>query len=266
MAASRTRIYFVGMGLTGFNSLSLQALEILRLVEIIFVEKYTNFISQDTPEFWDEINQKLKPISRKDLEEDDQLFLEKIEGKTVALLIPGDPFIATTHNSFRVAATKKGYECRLIHNSSIVSVAISISGLSSYSFGRTVTCPFRGNKSEFPYRIIQQNKSINAHTLVLLDISSVDNRFLSVDEAISILFDLEKELKENVLSDESIVIGLAKIGYSEEIICAGSIDKVSKSFNWREIGPPQALIVCANTFHFAEKEALSVLWGTDPNQ
>ncbi|MHA2289597.1 MAG: hypothetical protein ACXABG_12500 [Promethearchaeota archaeon] len=62
MATSRTRIFFVGMGLTGLNSFSLQALEILRIVEVIFVENYTNFISQETPTFWDEIKQKLRPL------------------------------------------------------------------------------------------------------------------------------------------------------------------------------------------------------------
>ena len=251
------------MGLSGLKSCSLQALKILKIADIIFVETYTNFISEGKPEFWNEIKQKLEPLSRKDLEENDYLFLEKIEGKIIALLIPGDPFIATTHNSIRVAATKKGYKCKLIHNSSIISAASSISGLSSYSFGRTVTCPFRNNKSEFPYRIIQQNKSINAHTLVLLDINLVDDEFLSVDEAISILSDLEMEIHENVFKKSSIVIGLAKIGYNDEFISAGSMDKVTNSFNWRKIGPPQALIVCADTFHFAEKEALSVLWGVN---
>jgi diphthine synthase len=249
------------MGLSGFRSCSLQALEILKKADLIFVEAYTNFISQDIPESLNEVQHKLKPLSRKELEEDDQLFLEKIVGKLTAVLIPGDPFIATTHNSIRIAAIQKGYKCKLIHNSSIISAAASISGLSSYSFGRTVTCPFRSNKSEFPYRIIQQNKSINAHTLVLLDIDLVRNKFLSVDEAISILTDLEAEIQEKVFQNSSVGIGLAKIGYDEEYIYAGSMEKVSQSGNWKEVGPPQALIVCADILHFAEKEALSALWG-----
>ena len=255
------------MGLSGFRSCSFQALEILKRSDLIFVEGYTNFISQDIPEFLNEVRHKVKPLSRKDLEEDDYLFLEKIEGKTTAILIPGDPFIATTHNSIRIAAFQRGFKCKSIHNSSIISAAASISGLSSYSFGRTVTCPFRSNRSEFPYRIIQQNKSINAHTLVLLDIDLVANKFLSVDEAISILTNLEKEIRDDVLTDSSIGIGLAKIGYDDEYIYAGSMEKVSQSGNWRKIGPPQALIVCADTLHFTEKEALSTLWGvTTQNQ
>lgn len=249
------------MGLSGFKSCSHQILDILREVKLIFVERYTNFISQEKPEIWDEIHTKIRPLERKALEEEDDLFLDEIKGMTVALLIPGDPFIATTHNSIRIAATKRGYACKTIHNSSIISAAISISGLSSYRFGRTVTCPFRSNKSEFPYRIIQRNKSIDAHTLVLLDINIVENKFLSIDEAISILSDLEKEIQENVFNENSIVLGLAKIGYNNEFVSAGLIKEVSKAGTWKQIGPPQALIVCSDNFHFTESEALSILWG-----
>ncbi len=249
------------MGLNGFNSCTLQALEVLKNVDFIFVESYTNFFSQEKPEVWKQIPAKIIPITRKDIEDEEDTFLEKIKGKSAAILISGDPFVATTHNSIRIAAMKRDYNCKLIHNSSVISAAASVSGLSSYSFGRTVTCPFRTNKSEFPYRIIQQNKTIDAHTLVLLDIDILENKFLSIDEAISILFDLETEIQENVINDFNIGIGLAKLGYQDEFTKAGSLEDVANSTSWLNIGPPQALIICADKLHFAEVEALAVLWG-----
>ena len=183
----------------------------------------------------------------------------KIRGKTIAIMIPGDPFIATLHNSFRVAAIKRGYLCKVINNTSIVSAAASISGLSSYNFGRTVTCPFPENMSEAPYIIIQKNKSINAHTLVLLDINQVKNEFLTIREAIDILTRLEKEKSENAFTPESKIVGLARLGYRKAYVEYGTPAEISQRYNWEEIGPPQALIVCADSLSFAEEEVLASL-------
>ena len=167
---------------------------------------------------------------------------------------PAKPFLGwATYWSNRVAS--------IINNTSIISTAASVSGLSSYRFGRTVTCPFPENASEFPYEIIQKNKSIDAHTLVLLDIDLPLSRFLAVDEAINVLQALEKEKSKGIFTTSSVIIGLARIGYDDEYISGGVPSKVKNAYNWNDIGPPQALIVCSDVLHFSEEEALSVLWG-----
>ena len=261
MVVTETILYFIGMGLSGLRSCGLNSIDIVNKAENIFIDSYTKFILEEIPRELKQIEEKISILERKDLEEEDYKLLDKIQGTSAALLIPGDPFIATTHNSLRLAATKRGYQCKIIFNTSIISAAASISGLSSYRFGRTVTCPFPENTSEFPYKIIERNKSINAHTLVLLDIDLSLNKFLAVDEAIQILLDLEMEKSENVFTPSSIVLGIARIGYDEEFITGGVPSEVISAHNWKDIGPPQALIVCANSLHFAEEEALSTLWG-----
>jgi diphthine synthase len=253
------------MGLSGLNTCSLETLEILRKADLIFIEKYTNFIMKEIPELMKEIEHKFEVLTRKELEEGDQQLLERIRNKFSVLLIPGDPFIATTHSSLYLAAIQRGFSCKIIHNTSIISAAASVSGLSSYRFGRTVTCPFPENASEFPYEIIQRNKRIEAHTLVLLDINLLTKDFLSVTEAIDILLELEEKKQEKVFTSDSRIIGLAKIGYNTEKISFG-LPKDVKAYSWREIGPPQALIVCADYLHFAEREALQVLWGAALNE
>ncbi len=259
LVVSETCLYFIGMGLSGFKTCSLETVKILNKVDKIFIENYTNFMSEKLPHEFKQLKAKFSYLKREDLEENDVQFLDRIQGKTVAIMIPGDPFIATLHNSFRVAATKRGYSCYVIHNTSILSAAASISGLSSYSFGRTVTCSFPENASEVPYEIIQKNKSINAHTLVLLDIQLEKNKFLTVREAIDILTNLEKEKSKNIFTSESKIVGLARLGYDDIYIEYGTPFEVSDRSNWEEIGPPQALIVCADTLSFAEEEILEAL-------
>ena len=259
MTINETRIYFIGMGLSGFKTCSLETLDILEHVEEIYIERYTNFISEKIPEAVDKLRNKFFFLERKNLEEKDEEFLDSINGKTIAILIPGDPFIATLHNSFRITAIKRGYSCIVIHNTSIISAAASISGLSSYSFGRTVTCPFPENSSEVPYKIIQQNKSIDAHTLVLLDIDLVKNKFLSVLEAIKILKQLELEKGGGLFTKKSLIIGLARLGYNQAYIAYGNPDDVGSKYDWGKIGPPQALIVCSDSLTFAEEETINSL-------
>lgn len=259
----KTDIFFIGFGLSGLRGCSIETLDILDQSDEIFIEKYTNFMPEEFSPLLGYIkNTKITILNREDIENNDQEFLDEIEGKSVAILIPGDPFIATTHNSLRIAATNRGFKCKIIHNSSILTAAASVSGLSAYRFGRTVTCPFLDNTSEFPYEIIKLNAQISAHTLVLLDINTVTGEFLSVNEAISILLGLEEKKQENVFKKTSLVIGLAQVGSDNEFVLPGNADEV-KNVGWKDIRPPQALIVCSEPLHFTEEEALKTFWGID---
>ncbi len=258
MIGVESKLFFIGMGLSGFKSCSLETLDLLKEADTIFIEKYTNFVLGEIPQLFKQVEHKFKIVTREDLEDRDQEFLENIRNKFSILLVPGDPFIATTHNSLRLIAIEKGFKCRIIHNTSIISAAASASGLSSYRFGRTVTCPFPDNASEFPYEIIRRNKQIEAHTLVLLDINTSEREFLSINDAIEILLELEKKKQEKLISN-SLMIGLAQIGYDGEVITFGSIDEV-KMISWRDLGPPQVLIVCADSLLEYEEETLQVLW------
>ncbi|MFX1284430.1 MAG: diphthine synthase [Promethearchaeota archaeon] len=259
MRKAETVLFFIGMGLSGLKSCTLETLDVLKRIDEVFIENYTNFIPEEIPPLLEQIKSKMTILSRRDLEDDDQLFLKRIEGKSIAILIPGDPFIATTHNSLRIAAIQRGFKCRIIHNSSIITAAASVSGLSAYRFGRTVTCPFPHNPSEFPYEVINLNKQIGAHTLVLLDIDLSTGEFLTVNEAIFILLKLEDKRKEAIFTKTDLVIGLARIGTEKEVVSAGAADEVA-TLDWRRIGPPQALIVCAESLHFAEEETVNTLW------
>ena len=78
LANTDTQIYFIGMGLSGFNSCSLNALEILAEVEEIYVESYTNFVLSDIPKAFEDLEKKIIFLKRSDLEEEDQEFLDRV--------------------------------------------------------------------------------------------------------------------------------------------------------------------------------------------
>ena len=156
------------------------------------------------------------------LENDSKQFLINQKDTRSALLISGDPFIATTHYMLFLEAISLKLNVEIYNNLSIISLAPSLSGLSAYKFGKTVTLPFQKRiESDTPYLIIQANTSIKAHTLVLLDIDVVNNDFVSVSEAINRLIQLESKYNNKVITDDTIIIGLSNLGNPNTRIHAG---------------------------------------------
>ena len=96
------------------------------------------------------------------------------EGKdeeTIAFLVVGDPFGATTHVDLALRARQLGIRTRTIHNASIMN-AIGSCGLQLYNFGQTVSMVFFTDSwrpTSF-YDRVRENRDVGLHTLILLDI------------------------------------------------------------------------------------------------
>jgi diphthine synthase len=205
------------------------------------------------------IKKKLTPIYRKSLENDSKEFLTSLKGINSAILISGDPFIATTHYMLLLEAVQLGLHVEIYNNVSIYSVAPSFTGLSAYKFGKTVTISFPDRiSSEASYDLIRANLSINAHTLVLLDVDLEKKTFLSIDEALQILLGLESIKKDQLFFPETFLIALSKLGSSEAKISYKSIKNLQLD-SWSKFGPPQALVVPAK-LSVPEKEIVETMW------
>ncbi len=171
-------LVFIGLGLHDEKGISLQGLEETKTAEHAFIELYTSLL----PDFSSKTlrstltGKQIRVLQRHDLEEENgAIILNAAEkGKTV-FLVPGDPFIATTHVTLRIEAEKRGVKTRIIHGATIISAIIGLSGLHNYKFGKTVTIPFPENTSETPYNVIAQNKKHGLHTLCLLDLKRMKN-------------------------------------------------------------------------------------------
>ena len=252
-------LVFVGLGLHDEKGISLQGLEEIKTADHVFIELYTSLLLHfSTKRFEAIVNKQVRIVSRHDLEEENgELILNAAEkGKTV-FLVPGDPFIATTHVTLRIEAEKRCIKTRIIHGASAISAIIGLSGLHNYKFGKTVTIPFPENFSETPYNIIAQNKQRGLHTLCLLDLKVGEKRFLSINEALTLLLGMEQKRKKGVVTPSTVAVGVARAGSNAPTLKADYIKELSKY----DFGnPPQSLIFLGE-LHFMETEALVALAG-----
>jgi diphthine synthase len=251
----------VGLGLNDEKGISLKGLEAAREADVVLIEVYTSLMPDLSLERLEVlIGKKVMAIKRSDLEEmAKEGLLREASEKKVALLIPGDPLIATTHISLRVAAEKMGVVTRIVHGASIISAAIGLSGLQNYKFGRSVTIPFpsQDRVSETPYDVLKDNKALGLHTLVFLDIKEDEKRYMKIGEALEILRSIEIGKRDNVVTERTLIVGIAKAGSEKQIVKAGCISELI-GFDFG--GPPQILIF-PGKLHFMEEESLEVLGG-----
>ncbi|MEM0007590.1 MAG: diphthine synthase [Candidatus Bathyarchaeia archaeon] len=250
-------LVFVGVGLHDEESMSLKGLKEVKSADSVFIELYTSLLPDFSLERFEGLTGKnLRVVSRRELEEENgEVVLKAAERGKAVLLVPGDPFIATTHVAIRIAAEKRGIKTRVIHGASIISAAIGLSGLHNYKFGKSVTIPFPENFSETPYMVVAQNKGLGLHTLCLLDIDMEKNRHLSVREALETLLKVEEKRKMGVVTGGTLVVGVARAGSPNPTVKAGFVDEL---LHYDFGGPPYSLIF-PGKLHFMEAEALIVL-------
>lgn len=243
--------YLIGMGLYDERDLTLRALDVLKTCDMVYVEYYTSPHSSNVERINDLIGNEVVVLDRKDIEERPEENVLKPEGNT-ALLVSGDPMVATTHIDLILRAHKVGIKTRVIHAPSVYS-AVGETGLQLYKFGKTTTLaiPEPGYEPTSPYLSIVQNKKAGLHTLVLLDIKEEEGRYMTVDEAINQLLKIEKQEKEGVFTEDTLCVGVARLG-GDTKIKAGKAGEIRK----HDFGKPPHILIVPAELHFMEKEAL----------
>jgi len=252
-------LVFIGLGLNDEKGISLKGLEETKTADTAFIELYTSLLPDFSLENLEGLaGKEIRTVTRRNIEEENgALILNAAEkGKTV-LLVPGDPFIATTHVALRIEAEKRGVKTRIVHGASILSAVVGLSGLHNYKFGKTVTVPFSENFSETPYNVIAQNKKLGLHTLCLLDLKADEKRFLSVKEALVMLLEMERKKRKHVVTPSTLAVGAARVGSSKPALKA---DYVKRLVNFDFGEPPNSLIFLGQ-LHFMEAEALVAFAG-----
>jgi diphthine synthase len=247
-------LVFIGLGLNDENGISLKGLEETKTADSVFVELYTSLLPDFSLKHLEALlGKSVQLVARCNLEEENgTLILNAAEkGKTV-LLVPGDPFIATTHVALRIEAEKRGVKTRIVHGASILSAVVGLSGLHNYKFGKTVTIPFPENFSETPYNVIAQNRKLGLHTLCLLDLKADEKRFLSIKDALALLLEIEQKRKKHAVTLNTLAVGVARVGSDAPALKADYVKRLIK-FDFGE--PPHSLIF-PGKLHFMEAEAL----------
>ena len=260
---SRPTLYIVGLGVYP-TYISVKALHILKKkVDVIFLERYTSPIPNKLIKLLEKlIGKKIFEVTRYDLEDQSgkKIFDELEKGRNVALLVPGDPMIATTHITLRILALSRGFNVEVIHGVSIISAAISLSGLSPYRFGpiATITYPRLGVYSMRPYDIVKDNLSRDLHTLLLLDVSD-SGKFMTINEAIEILEKLEEMRGEGIFTKDRVIMGLARVGYPNYVVKVGTLEKLKHE----DFGETPHVIIVLARVNAIEYEVLSKVYKVD---
>ncbi len=247
----------IGLGLNSENDLSLRGLDAARGAEEIFLEDYTSLLTDlSIPRLEELVRKPVRLLSRDSLEHPGLTgFLEGISSKNVALLVPGDPLTATTHQAVRSQALKQGLEVRVIHGSSIYTAAPGLAGLFIYKFGPSATITFPDNPSTVPYETLTENNQRGLHTLFFLDLRKPENRFMRIPEALQILKDNEREKEHGVITDESLFIGIARAGSEMPMLRAGTLLNLLRT----DFGGAPHTLIAPGKLHFMEEEFISRL-------
>ncbi len=254
-------LVFVGLGLFDEKDISLRGVEEIREADAVFAEFYTSIMPGLSVQKLEGIaGKEIKIVSRRTLEEEDgKPILQEAKKRKAAFLVPGDPLIATTHVDLRIRAEKQGIKTRVIHGASIVSAVVGLSGLQNYKYGRSVTIPFpeKGFASETPYKVILENRVMGLHTLCYLDIKAEEQRYMTVEEGLRSLLDMEKRKKAHVITLSTLVLGVARAGSDNPIVKAGYVGDIMN----HDFGDPPHTLVFPAKLHFMEAEALINLAG-----
>ena len=246
-------LYFIGLGLNNEKDITINGLDAIKKCDLIYLENYTSILNCTKENLEKFYGKKIILANRNFVESDDNEILENAKTKNVAFLVAGDPLVATTHIDLFLRAKKEGIKCNVIHNSSIIS-AVGITGLQVYKFGKTTSIPFDNENIETPYDALKDNLSLGLHTLFLLDLNPVEEKFMSVNDAIRYLLKAELKKNEKIFSEKTLCVGCARLGSENQIIKSGYAKDLLK-FNF---GNPVQCLIVPGKLHFMEEDALKL--------
>lgn len=242
----------IGLGLCDEKDLTIRGVELAKSADVVYIELYTN-AWKGAANLENVIGKPAIMLNRNDLEQGASRIMEEACEKNVAILIPGDPMVATTHVTLVSDAIRKGVKVNIVHNSSITS-AIAETGLHIYKFGATATVPFPdrtgGELPESVYDTLRMNKRNGLHTLLLLDI--LPERCMTPNEAMKIMLKAEDSRNGGVFTKDSHVVVFARAGSADSKINFGTVSELLE----KEFGNPPMVLIVPGKLHFSEKEYL----------
>ena len=249
----------IGIGLCDENDISLKGLQAVKEADHVYLEGYTSLLQVPISDLEALYEQDVQVLGRAGIEQEADTLLAQAREGDVALLIIGDVFSATTHADLYLRAQQAGVQTRVIHNASILN-AIGATGIDLYKFGRATTLVYheKSYKPESFYDVIKQNLARGLHTLCLLDIKADEQRYMTVDEAVQLLREIDDGREEQIFDEDTKAVGAARIATPTQHIRYTTLEELENT-DWD--GPPQTLIIPGN-LHDVEQEMLES-WGQE---
>lgn len=252
-------LVLVGLGLHDHRGISLRGLEEVRGADVVFAEHYTSMLSEGSIQRLSELSGKQVVLLDREQVEDGKDILDSCSGRKVVLLVAGDPMTATTHVDLRLRALKRSIHTSVVHGSSALTAVPGVLGLQHYKFGRTTTLPFTDGDylPTSPYEIVAENHARGLHSLVLLDIDSEKSRYMTANQGMETLLEMEGRVGKGLINESTLICVVARAGAPDCVTRAGPLGTLIAE----QFGPPLHTIVVPGKLHFMEEEALDVLAG-----
>ncbi len=224
-------LFLVGIGLCE-DDITLKAKDVCSRCDL-FLERYTSLVDDNRIKFIEKLfGKRIQQLDRADMEEDNKVILELAKNNDVAVLISGDPLVATTHKILYIDAKKLGIKVEVVHAASVMSVAIGESGLDFYRFGKVCTIP-KWHVHYSPvsfYETIRLNMQNNEHSLVLLDYDPIVESSLQMPDVVKELKAAESEYKSGIVTSETMVVVLNNLSQSQAVkafVKFGELEKLN---------------------------------------
>tara|TARA_Y100000768_G_scaffold375835_1_gene347101 strand:- start:3642 stop:4496 length:855 start_codon:yes stop_codon:yes gene_type:complete len=164
-------LWLIGLGPGDLHHMTSFALSVAEACDKRYLEGYTAILPDDQEEKLGDLVGDWDRVMREEIENPDEIILQA-KNIMVGIMVVGDPMQATTHVDLKLRCQESGVPFNVVPGLSATSLAVSLSGMQSYRFGRQVTIPFSYGDylPTSPLEIILKNYSSKLHTLVLLDL------------------------------------------------------------------------------------------------
>jgi len=233
-------LYLIGLGLSE-RGISKEGLDAIEKCKKIYLENYTVDFPYTEHQLEEMIGKKFKVLNRAQVE--NLSIIDEAEKLNVALLIYGSPLSATTHITIINECRESGIKYKVVYSASIFD-AVAETGLQLYKFGKVSSMP-AWQKSFEPdsfMEIVKQNLSIEAHSLILIDIGLEFNKALH---------QLKTAAKKHEIQLGKIAVCQA-LGTKNRKIMYRTIEE---ALEYSGVLKPYCIII-PGKLHFLEKEIL----------
>ena len=234
-------LYLIGLGLN-VDGISKFGIEIVKTCKRVYLENYTVDFPYSVGELQEVLDKKIIPADREFVESCE--IIDEARKMDVALLVYGSPLTATTHITLIQEAKDCKVKYKVIYNASVLD-AVAETGLQLYKFGKVASMPKWQKEKNFAptsfMEIVKENNSINAHSLILVDIG------LDFQDALN---QLEKSAKEHKIKLNKVIV-CSRLGTRYRKIFYGKIEELEDE----SVLAPYCIIL-PGKLHFVEEEVL----------
>ena len=250
-------LWLIGIGPGDLDHITERAKRVAKGCSKRYLEGYTAILPPIEEKRLESVVGPWERLMRDGVESPENM-LDEARVDSVALLVVGDPMQATTHIDLEERCAEEGIGFHVIPGLTATALAVSLSGLQSYRFGRQVTIPFSDGEylPTSPFEMICKNKEAGMHTLALLDLDPTgmgleQPRPMTPREAVDHLIRMNERSEEfDQLVEDWRGLLLSDLGTEEERVVSGKMRSLSQI----EGGHIHALIIAAE-FSGMEEEA-----------